>query len=228
MRTDKFRAYKLRMSGKSYTEISRYLKVPKSTLSTWFSGLEIPPEAQKRLKDRVYEKSIRGLLKRNLAQTELAQKRAQSTRDIASKEVGSLSKRDLFIAGIALYWTEGYKRLKFKNGRALTNHPVSFTNSDSRLISLFIKFLREICHVENNKISLGLRYFEHQDPAYLLDFWQKVARIPLDRFQKVLQIPSISSQRKKTFNRPHHGVVQIRVNSTALYHKIMGWIEGLN
>ncbi len=227
MRNDKFRAYKLRFAGRSYSEISNLLDIPKSTLSGWFSDLEIPQEAQDRIKKRVHDSSLKALLKRNANQTRLAETKAQSTRAGAIKEVGPLSKRDLFIAGIALYWAEGHKRPIFRDGKAKTYHPVSFTNSDPNLVNLFIKFLREICKVDDRSISIGLRIFDHQDPAYLMDFWQKIVRIPTSRFYKVLQGPSISSQRKRPFNALPYGTVQVRVNSTSLYHKIMGWIDGL-
>src|SRR3989338_6006526 len=101
MRNDKFKAYKLRVQGRSYNEINKLLSVPKSTLSDWFSKLVLPQEAQDRLKKRVYEKSIKALLKRNMAQTRTAQLRAQTIRGNAVKDIGNLSMRDLFIAGIA-------------------------------------------------------------------------------------------------------------------------------
>lgn len=215
------------MAGKSYTEIHRFLKVPKSTLSAWFSTLEIPPEAQARINKRAYEKSVLSLLKRNREQTVIAQARAKSTRELAIKDIGVLSKRDILIAGIALYWAEGHKRPIFVNGKIKTHHPVSLTSSDPKLIALFAKFLREVCEVKDEKISVGLRFFEHQDPAYLLDFWQKIVKLPPDRFQKVIQTKSISSKGVRPYNTLPYGIIQIRVGDTPLFHKIMGWIDGL-
>ncbi|MBI2674338.1 MAG: hypothetical protein HYX22_01190 [Candidatus Yanofskybacteria bacterium] len=228
MRNDKFKAYKLRMAGRSYTEINRLLNVPKSTLSGWFSTLDIPPEAKERISKRVYEKSVLALVKRNKQQTEQAQIRARETRALAIKEVGSLSNRDLFIAGISLYWAEGHKKPIYLNGKVRTHHPISLTNSDPKMVALFMRFLREVCSVKDDKISVGIRFFEHQDPVYLLDFWQKIVRIPSSRFQKVLQTISISSKRIRPFNSLPFGVVQIRVGDTPLFHKIMGWIDGMS
>jgi len=36
---------------------------------------------------------------------------------------------------------------------------------------------------------------------------------------------SISSKRKRPFNRLPYGTVQIRINNTQKFHHIMGWIE---
>jgi len=215
------------MAGRSYNEISRLLKVPKSTLSGWFTDLELPEEATKRLKGRVQAASLRGLLARNKNQTILAESRSKEMHAGGRKLIKNITKRDLLIIGTALYWAEGYKRPVVVNGKTRTSHRVSLTNSDPDLIYIFLRFLREICEVPNEKITIWIRYFEHQDLAYLLDFWQKKCNIPYSNFRKSLQTVSISSRRKKSFNSLPFGVAQISVNSTSLYHKIMGLISGI-
>ena len=227
MRSDKFKAYKLRMAGRSYNEISRLLKVPKSTLSGWFTDLELPKEAIKRLGDRVHEASVRGLVARNKNQTILAEMRSKEIHDSGKKLIKAISKRDLLIIGTALYWAEGYKRPVVVKGKTRTYHRVSLTNSDPNLIYIFLRFLKETCKVPDEKIIIWIRYFEHQDPVYLLDFWQKRCNIPYGNFRKTLQTISISSQRKKSYNSLPFGVAQISVNNTNLYHKIMGLISGI-
>lgn len=227
MRNDKFKAYKLRIRGRSYGEIARLLGIPRSTLSSWFSGLILPQEARDRLKKRIYEKSIKALIKRNAEQTYLAEKRAKQIRYASKSEVGRTSKRDLLIVGIALYWAEGYKKPKFKNGKIRMGHPVSLTNSDPNLIKLFLRFLREVCLVPEARIRAGVRIFEHQNENYLMDFWQKITQIDSGRFGKVYKTVSVSSQKKRPFNILPYGTVQIKVADTNLYHKIMGWIDGL-
>lgn len=227
MRSDKFKAYKLRMAGRSYNEISRLLRVPKSTLSGWFTDLELPEKATKRLKDRVDAASIRGLIARNKNQTILAEARSKEMHAGGTKLIKNISKRDLLIIGTALYWAAGYKRPVVIKGKTRTSHRVSLTNSDPDLICIFLQFLRETCKVPDDKITIWIRYFEHQDQTYLLDFWQKKCNIPYSNFRKTLQTVSISSQRKKSYNSLPFGVAQISVNSTNLYHKIMGLISGI-
>lgn len=227
MRNDKFKAYKLRIQGKSYNEINKLLAIPKSTLSGWFSELVLPQEAQDRLKKRVYNKSIQTLIERNRAQTHLAEKRSRLIRQNSKLEIGRINKRDLLVFGVALYWAEGYKRPKIKDNKVKTYHPVSLTNSDPILIKLFLSFLRETCQVPENRIKASIRIFEHQNEGYLMDFWQRTTQIDNSRFGKVYKTMSIPSQRKKSFNTLPYGTIQIIVSDTKLYHKIMGWIEGL-
>jgi len=227
MRSDKFKAYKLRMAGQSYNEISRLLGVPKSTLSGWFAHLELSEDAIKRLRDRVHTTSLRGLIARNKNQTTIAEARSKEMHEGGKGLINDISKRDLLIIGTALYWAEGYKRPVVIRGKIRTSHRVSLTNSDPDLICIFLQFLRKTCEVSDEKITIWIRYFEHQDPAYLLKFWQKKCNIPYGNLKKTLQTISISSQRKKSYNSLPFGVAQISVNNTNLYHKIMGMISGI-
>src|SRR5438105_946110 len=110
MRVDKQQALKLRLQGKSYGEINTLLRVPKSTLSDWFATLEISDKAQARIRKRTYKRSIEGLLKRNKLQTQLAEQRAKTIREKATRQVKNLSGKELFLIGVSLYWAEGYKR----------------------------------------------------------------------------------------------------------------------
>jgi len=183
MRNDKQRAMRLRLKGRSYNEINRLLGTPKSTLSGWFSDLELPKEAKKRLSERVYKKSIEKLIKRNKLQSHEASKRARGIRSTAKGEVEDISSKELMFAGISLYWAEGYKRPIVVNGKTKTHHPVSLTNSDPKLIKIYLRFIREICGVPEEKIRADVRIYEHQDEAHLLEFWSQTTNIPYDRFK---------------------------------------------
>ena len=47
-----------------------------------------------------------------------------------------------------------------------------------------------------------------------------------EKFGKSYYGVSKSSQGKKPFNILPYGTIQIRVNNTELFHRIMGWIDG--
>ncbi|MBI2676690.1 MAG: hypothetical protein HYX21_01905 [Candidatus Yanofskybacteria bacterium] len=227
MRSDKSQALKLRLAGKSYNEISVFLGIPKATLSDWFSKLELPQKAKERLNKRLYQKAVSALIKRNRAQTHFAQQNARNIRNTAKKEISGLNRRDIFMLGVSLYWAEGYKRPIVAKGKIKTHHPVSLTNSDYELVKVFLKFLRETCQVPEEKITGEIRVYEHHSEAYLLNFWNKATNIPFSRLKTIKNGVSISSQRVRPYNILPNGTIQIRVNSTNLYHRIMGWIEGL-
>lgn len=228
MRKDKNQALKLRLSGKSYNEITSLLNIPKSTLSGWFTGLELSKEAREKIQKRVYRGSLRGLIKRNKNQTRLAIKRMRTVRAENKREIKTITQNELKLIGTALYWAEGYKRLLVRNGRELTHHSVALTNSDPKLIMMFLRFLREICQVPDEKITADIRIYEHMNEENLLKFWRKITGLPEKNFGKVYYGISKSSQGKRPFTRLPYGTILIRVNSTNLFHKIMGWIEGLS
>lgn len=228
MRTDKSSAIKLRLGGKSYSEIQKALNgISKSTLSEWLKDMILSDSAKNMILKRSKEKSFQGLLKRNKNQTALAVRRRDEIRKLAASEIKNISKENLFFIGLALYWAEGYKQPIKKNGREVTYHPISLTNSDPDLVKIFLRFLREICNVPDGKIKAGLRIFKHLNEKEVLNYWSKATSIPDKNFHKTYLGISKSSMNKRPFNRLPYGVIQIRINDTNLFHKIMGWIGGI-
>lgn len=227
MRSDKNTALKLRLQGRSYTEIQRALGIPKSTLSGWLANLVLSPAAREQIVRRARKKSIAALIKRNKNQTRLARLRAADIRTKAMSEVEPLSKKDVFLFGIALYWAEGYKRPQWRNGREVTYHVVSLTNADPLLVKMFLRFLRECCGVPEKKLKANLRIFPHQNEAVLQRFWQKETGILVQNFMKTYTGISKASMRKRPYNRLPYGVIQVTVADTQLFHRIMGYLEGI-
>jgi len=160
-------------------------------------------------------------------QTVLAIRRRLEIINTAKREISSPTKGDIFFIGTALYWAEGYKRPQVRNGRELTNHPVSFTNSDPGIVLLFLRFLREVCEVPDDKIRADVRIYQHLNTDETLKYWARLTKIRKESFGKVYYGISKSSLGKRPYNRLPFGAIQIRVNDTKLFHRIMGWIEGL-
>lgn len=227
MRKDHDQALKLRLNGKSYNEISIQLGIPKSTLSGWFTGLVLSTKAQERIKKRVAEATLKGLVRRNKNQTHLAINRMRECREDGCKEIGRISAEQLRLIGATLYWAEGYKRLKEVGGKMRTHHPIALSNSDPALAKVFMRFLRETCQVPDRAIRIDVRLYTHMNKEAVIQFWMQTLRLTKDNFKNVYFGISKSSQGKRPFNRLPYGTIQIRVNNTALFHKIMGWIEGI-
>ncbi len=227
-RQDRSRALRLRLQGKSYSEIGKELGgISKSTLSLWLKNVILSDVAKQRLAKREREKSIAALIKRNQAQTAWAIRRKSKIKNSARRQIELLSKKTLLLLGAALYWAEGYKRSKMANGREITNHPVVLTNADPKLLQAFIKFVIEVCDISREKIKLEVRIFQHLHEETVIQYWSRTLQLPRENFSTVRHCISRSSQGKRPFNRLPYGVVQIRINNTNLFHKIMGWIDGM-
>ncbi len=228
MNIKKAQALKLRLHGKSYNEIQKAIgDVSKSTLSLWLRGVVLSKRAQQRLRGRIKTGALHGLLKRNKFQTIAAIQRRDSIRSAALQDITSINGKELLLVGAALYWAEGYKRTIIRNNREVTYHPISLTNSDVRLVKIFIRFLINICHVPLDKIKANLRIFNHLDEQSVIRYWIKETCIQACNFTKTYVGISRSSMGKRPFNRLPYGVIQIRVNDTKLFWKIMGWIDAL-
>ncbi len=228
MKLIKEKAIKMRLLGHSYNEITASLGVSKSTLHGWLSGMVLSPEARLRIDKRRSDGSTKGLLAKNSKQTHDALKRMSSGRKGAALEIEPIDLKQLRLVGTALYWAEGYKRPIVRGGKERTCHPVSFANSDPELVKIFICFLSRACGIDKNQMKAEIRGHEHLNERSTKQFWVDLTGIPEKNFGKTYFGVSRSSQGKKPFNRLPYGTITIRVNDTVLFHRIMGWIDGLS
>ncbi|OGG08862.1 hypothetical protein A2154_02205 [Candidatus Gottesmanbacteria bacterium RBG_16_43_7] len=135
------------------------------------------------------------------------------------QEIGKLTKRDLFIAGVNLYWAEGFKK----------DNLVGFSNSDPNMILLFIRWLTQCCDITKDRIKyrLGVNESYIDKIKDIESYWKHILNEQGLQFQK----PYFQKVKwKKIYDNPdeYHGVIRIRVTkSTDLLRKIHGWINGL-
>lgn len=119
----------------------------------------------------------------------------------------------LKIAGVMLYWAEGFKK----------GDGIDFTNSDPDMIKLFLKFLRRICGVGEKRLRLYLYAFEDQSVDRLKHFWNKTTQIPINQFTKVyVRKADVNSSNNR---RMPYGVVHIRYYDKKLLQAMLSWIE---
>lgn len=223
---EKSEAMKLRLRGQSYNEICAKLKIPKSTLRSWFGELILSKEARERLNSRIKAGGLY-FVKRNKMQSHLARQRAERIKSIAEKEVPLIDQKILLIVGAVLYWAEGYKRPKVREGRTLTSHTISFVNSDPDMVRAFVRFANEILHIPSERIRVTMRLYDHINEKTAMNYWHDVTKLPEGSFRKTTNMVSLASQRKRPFNRLPYGTVQIEIAQTAKFYELMGWIEGV-
>jgi len=128
----------------------------------------------------------------------------------------TLKERELKIAGIFLYWAEGGKPSKIHR-----NWTVDLANSDPKMISLFLKFLREICRINEGKLSVQLYCYANQDVEELKRYWAKVTKIPKEKFIK----PYVRQDFKPYGRKMQYGLVHIRYCDKKLLFQIDDWIK---
>ncbi|MEX0930084.1 MAG: hypothetical protein WDZ79_00225 [Candidatus Paceibacterota bacterium] len=152
------KALELRREGKTYSEILKQIPVAKSTLSLWLRDVGLSKPQKQRITKLRKEAQKKGAAARRTERLH----RTEQIKKMAGKEVGQLSKRELWLLGVALYWAEGSKQKEYGNGQV--SEPVSFANSDHRMIRVFIRWLYELCDVDVNRLKFGI--YVHENNRY--------------------------------------------------------------
>jgi hypothetical protein len=216
---ERLQARKLRTGGESIKVIAKKLGVSPSSVSLWCRNIKLSPsqikELERRFKDPNYGNRLGYALKQQ-------RKRILKTKRLKKqgiKEVGNLTKRELFLVGIALYWAEGFKK----------DSQAGFASSDPKMINIFLRWLYDCC--DYKKEDLLLRVTVNISHKYRIDkiqrHWSEIAQISTTHFRK----PFYQKVKwKKIYDNPNQyfGVLRIRVRKSADFlRKIHGWIEGL-
>ncbi len=213
-------ALELRSHGKSYLEIKKALGIPKSTLSGWFKDLEFSSKVQGILqeKGRVAKEQF---VKFNRQRTEIIKDENQKIVKQAMENIRQLSRYELILIGVALYWAEGYKIEKQKR-----TPQICFVNSDPYMIALFLRFLREIIGAQEEKLKPTIHLYIDTDKKAIVNFWSKITRIPKKNFHFVNQI-SRASKGKRSFNALPFGTLKLVFSGRQNSFRVKGWIDAL-
>lgn len=214
-----YKARKLRRNGLGIKTIAYRLTVSSSTVSRWCKDITLSQEQLKELERRARD-PFYGRRKDNiLRQQQKKIQNIQLLKDEGIKEVHVLTEREKFIAGIALYWAEGFKKDK----------RLGFANSDPKMTQFFLRWLSKNCCVPKKdiRVRVGLNISHKGRIDEIEKYWARITHLPTNQFQK----PFFQKVKwKKEFPKPeeYFGVLRIRANKQLkLFRKIHGWIEGL-
>ena len=208
---EKNKAIKLRKAGQSYSQIKQALGVSKGTLSVWLKGLPLSEERIRELRDWS-EKRIEHYRETRRRKREAifgeAYKRER-------KVILPLSPRDVFIAGLFLYWGEGAKtRLS----------QLSLSNSNPAVIKSFIAWLGLALGVNRSGVSIKLHLYSDMDTQREMRFWSKALDVPISQFKKpYIKTSKLSSLTYK--NGFGHGTCNAEVGNAIVGRKIFAGLK---
>jgi len=217
----KSEAIKLRRKGFSYKEIKDQIFVSKSTLSDWLRYIPLTDEQKHRLLDKTAKA-------RSMGSKALKRYRLERTKKIKNKargEIEFISERDLQLIGITLYWAEGHKQ-KVHN----PSQRVSFSNSDPRMIKVFLKWLRESLNILDEELTpdIYIHTSYKKKKKDLIDYWSGVTNLEKSVFNHIYIKKNKVHSFRKNRGKNYHGVLRLAVRkSSNLNRKISGWIEGI-
>jgi len=215
-------AIDLRRNGESYSEIIKKVPVAKSTLSQWLRDVGLAKRQSQRLTEKKRQGQLRGALSRknNRIRTQ------NEIYSISKKEIGLLSSRELWLFGIALYWAEGSKEKEYQPGSG-----VKFSNSDSRMIEVFIRWLIDCCGVSKEKITFDI--YVHVVYKNRLNeikkHWSEKTKFPISQFDKIYFKKHNIKTKRKNIGNLYNGLLRVNVMaSSELNRRIAGWIMGVS
>lgn len=218
---DKQSAIILRKSGLTYSEILKKVPVAKSTLSIWLRDVGLSSKQKQRISERKIEASLKGAKTRH-NQRILVTKEIQEK---AQKEIDGISEKELRLIGAALYWAEGSKEKAYRPGAE-----VKFSNSDPLMIKLFLKWLKDICAIDENRIIFEIYIHENfkNDINKVIDYWQKNTGFPKCRFDRIYFKRNKILTKRKNVGNFYYGLLRVKVKASSdLNRKITGWILGI-
>lgn len=213
------KAISLRKKGLSIKVIANKLHVSTSTASRWCKNVQLTLDQIRRLQQN-YRNPFYG--KRGKYLNYVKKKTVNKIKKLKEKgikEIGRLTFREYFITGVALYWSEGFKK----------DRRLGFANSDPSMIKFFLTWLIKVCGVtkEDIRLRVGLNISHKHRINEVEKHWSNLTEVQLSQFQKPFFQKFIW---KKEFPNPeeYFGVLRIRANKQlSLFRKIHGWIEGL-
>jgi hypothetical protein len=204
-RIERDKAITLRLKGFSYSQIQNEIKVAKGTLSAWLSKYPLTDARIRELRDT-------SLIRIEKCRQTKARKKEERLHNLyieASHEVNNLNEREIFIAGLFLYWGEGTKSAEYTT---------ALTNTDPDMLLFYLKWL-DILKVPKNKLKVKLHLYSEMDEDKEKKYWSNLLGIPLSSFRKTyIKHSKLSSITYK--NNYNHGTCSILYDNRETYEHI--------
>lgn len=211
----------MRRHGLSYRQILNSVPVAKSTLSLWLRDVGLAKRQKQELSERRAAGALRGARSRHLQKEKVMGEIISS----AKSEITSLSIRERWLIGIALYWAEGSKEKEYKSGSSLI-----FNNSDPRMIKLYIKWLEQNLQLPRTRIHLTLYIHEtkRNEIETIRHFWTSYLKFPSHAIQGIYFKKGSTKTVRNNTGSLYYGTLRVTVStSSSLNRKVAGWIEGI-
>jgi transcriptional regulator with XRE-family HTH domain len=213
------RARELRSQGLDYEEIVAALGVSKSSVSLWVRDMPRPPRLSY---EETRKRAAEGVRRYWAAERPVREARREEARAAAADDIGTLSHREILIAGSVAYWCEGAKSKPYR-----LSERVVFINSDPDLIKFFLRFL-DAAGVESTQLGFRVHIHESADIAAAERFWRSVTGAEPAQFHRTTVKRHNPRTVRKNVGADYHGCLIVRVRQGAdLYRRIEGWVRAV-
>lgn len=191
----KMEAVKLRSSGVSMSKIAVSLGVSKSTVSLWVRGVVLSSAAQQKIDD------TKMIARKKASQTLSNKRKLREESALNSAKIifpkGDLSRQYRYLIAALIYECEGAKT---------SRSTLEFTNSDPKLVAIFLSLIRSMWKLEESKFRVVMHLHSYHNERVEKDFWSHATGIPKTQFLKTFKKIESGNAKKKDYR----GCVQIK------------------
>lgn len=202
----KRRVVELRKSGKSYSEIKQLVKVSKSSLSLWLRGVSLTKDQILRIKG----KKAQAIEKFRETMRIKREKKLLGYYNEQAKIWLPLSERELYFAGLFLYWGEGNKA---------SRNTISISNTDPNMLKFSLLWMVKSLKIPKKYIKVALQLYQDMDIRDAINYWSKTLNIPADRFNK----PYIKASLRTSIDQKGfgYGTCNLVAQSTVIKERLL-------
>ncbi|WEH17471.1 hypothetical protein [Streptomyces sp. VNUA24] len=210
------RARELRLQGWTYDQIQVELGCSKSSISLWVRDLPKPERTRSAEEaSAIARRGWEATLQRREEERRL-------TKATAMHAIGELSEREVFLAGVALYWAEGAKDKSYSRRERL-----AFINSDPNVIRFFLRWL-DALGVERDRLRFRVSIHESADVTDAEAFWAELVGVNPSALQKATLKKHNPKTKRKNTTEAYRGCLSIYVlRSADLYRRMEGAWYGI-
>lgn len=134
-----------------------------------------------------------------------------------------MTRKELQLAGALLYECEGTKLrrdLRYKNTYI---YAIEFTNSNPKIISLFLRFMVKELKIDIAKIKGQLFIYPDLDQKQVMRIWSRKTGIPVVQFQKIIMLKAKISK----FKPNPLGTFKLRYTGKEKFLKLQSIIDSV-
>lgn len=219
---ERLQAQSLRRRGMSIGDIARRLKVSKSNVSLWCREITLTPKQIKVIYENGVAAGHKGRMIGSEANRQKRLSRINHHTVQGLKDISTLSRRDLLIAGTALYWCEGAKSLR--------THGCMFINSNPTMVVLFKRFANVVLGVDDRDIHCTVQINRIHQPRIdkVLRFWSHLLKLPRSSFGNPYYVDVMQHKVYENYDT-YYGILRLRIlKSSEQKYRMLGLIDGLS
>ena len=205
-------AVQLRKRGKSYSQIKRELGLSRSTLSRWLNMMPLTNEQLNNFRsDEIRIERFRRTMKKK------KDMQLHKYYEEQKNKILPLNNKELFLAGLFLYWGEGSK--------VTNNNMLSINNTDPTVLQFILCWMIETLNISRNQIKVSLHLYNDMDTTAEIRYWSDTLKLPKENFIKPYIKPS---NRTEVDHKGYgHGTCALMVYNTVLKEKVMMAIKAV-